>query len=139
MKKHRNNRLFAVALTLAMALAHVGQVHAQQETQTQEAFTQERFEALQSEGALILIDVFADWCPTCARQQKILSEFREANPDLPFHSLTVDFDNQKKWVREFKAPRQSTLILYHGDERLWFSVAETDPEVISEAILKAAK
>ena len=106
--------------------------------QSKEAFTQERFQALQAENALILIDVFADWCPTCAIQQDVLAEFREEHPEVPMHTLTVDFDEQKEWVSHFKAPRQSTLILYRGEEQLWFSVAETRADRIVNEILAAA-
>lgn len=106
--------------------------------QSKESFTAERFAELQEEGALILLDVFADWCPTCAGQQKVLAAYREQHPDVPLHTLTIDFDNQKKYVREFEAPRQSTLILYHGEERVWFSVAETREDVIFGAINDAA-
>jgi len=106
--------------------------------QEKEPFTMERFQALQAEGTVILLDVFADWCPTCAIQQEVLSTFRAENPDVAFHTLVVDFDDQKEWVRHFGAPRQSTLILYRGQERLWFSVAETRAEVLEEQLHAAA-
>jgi len=104
-----------------------------------EPFSQARFASLQQEGALVLIDVAADWCPTCAKQAKVVEGYREAKPDVPLHVLRVDFDGQKEWVKHFKAPRQSTLILYRGDERVWFAVAETDPAVITAAIDQAAR
>lgn len=107
-------------------------------SQEKEAFTQERFEALQAEGALILLDVFADWCPTCAKQQQVLSNYQEEHPDVPLHILQIDFDDQKKWVKKFRAPRQSTLILYHGEEQVWFNVAATSREVIFAALNEAA-
>lgn len=106
--------------------------------QSKEAFTQERFHDLQAENALILIDVFADWCPTCAIQQDVLAEFRAEHPEVSLHTLTVDFDEQKEWVSHFDAPRQSTLILYRGEEQLWFSVAETRADRIVNEILAAA-
>ena len=101
-------------------------------------FTEERFEQLQAEDAVILVEVFADWCPTCARQGEILNAYFESRPDSPIHTLTVDFDSQKEWVKAFKAPRQSTLILYQGAERTWFSVAETNQERIFLALDTAA-
>lgn len=122
-------------MTVFLALAvSGGNALAQQE----EAFTPERFAALQAQGALILLDVYADWCPTCARQQQILAEYREKHPDVPLHMLQIDFDAQKQYVRQFRAPRQSTFILYRGTERVWFSVAETDVEVIFAELNKAA-
>jgi len=106
--------------------------------QSHEPFTQARFDALQAQGALVLVDVYAEWCPTCAQQQRVLEAYREAHPDVPLHVLTVDFDDQKPVVRQLRAPRQSTLILFRGGERVWFSVAETRRDAISQALNEAA-
>jgi thioredoxin 1 len=106
--------------------------------QEKEAFTSARFADLQEAGALILLDVYADWCPTCARQQAILAEFRTSHPEIALHTLVIDFDGQKEYVRQFRAPRQSTLILYRGPERLWFSVAQTNRDAIFTALLAGA-
>lgn len=106
--------------------------------QEKEPFTEARFQALQAEGALVLVDVFADWCPTCAAQQEILAAFREEHPQVPLHVLSVDFDEQKEWVKHFKAPRQSTFILFKGEEQVWFAVAETRKEEVFKHILAAA-
>ncbi|WP_275288864.1 thioredoxin family protein [Halomonas elongata] len=99
-----------------------------------EPFTKERFDKLQEQGSTILVDVSATWCPTCQRQHEILDKYREENPNSGITMLTVDFDNQKEWVKHFKAPRQSTLILYKGTNQVWFSVAETRQEKIFEAL-----
>lgn len=102
-----------------------------------EPFTEERFEELQNAGQVILVDVFADWCPTCAKQGEILQQYRQNNPDKKFYILEVNFDDDKQWVRHFRAPRQSTLLLFSGEEQYWFSVAETDPDVIAEQLDRA--
>ncbi|MFU8814790.1 MAG: thioredoxin family protein, partial [Pseudomonadales bacterium] len=104
-----------------------------------EPFSNERFTELQSQGELILVDVFATWCPTCALQQKILANYAEAHPEVNLHVLVVDFDNDREYVRQLRAPRQSTLFLYKGSEQLWFSVAETREEVVFAAINQGAK
>jgi thioredoxin 1 len=132
-------QLFRLISVLAVILALGAGATAAQETQTKADFTRERFEALQEQNALILLDVFATWCPTCAQQQKVLAEFRQQHPDVPLHTLTIDFDDQKEFVRQFAAPRQSTLIVYRGKERVWFSVAETRAEVIFAELHKAAQ
>ena len=103
-----------------------------------EPFTEARFASLQAEGALILVDIHADWCPTCARQQKVLDAYEASRPDLSLHRLVVDFDDDKQWVKHFAAPRQSTLILFRGTEKRWFSVAETNEERIFAALDAAA-
>ena len=102
-----------------------------------EPFTQARFDALQASGAVVLIDIYAPWCPTCKQQQKVFEQFRAANPDKKFTILVVDYDKHKDVVRQFRAPRQSTLLLYRGNKQHWFAVAETRVEVISAEIIKA--
>lgn len=102
-----------------------------------EPYTQERFEALQAAGEVVLVDIHADWCSTCAKQQAALEKYRAANPEKTFHILKVDFDQQKDLVRQFRAPRQSTFLLYKGNDQFWYSVAETRYEVIAAEIDKA--
>ncbi len=122
--------LWALALTASTGLAgdYAG-----------EPFTEARFEALQAEDALVLVDVAAPWCPTCAKQAALISRYRKAHPDVDLHVLSIDYDDQKKWVRFFGAPRQSTLLLFKGDDRVWFSVGETREKVLFAAIDEAAR
>lgn len=103
-----------------------------------EKFSQQRFETLQAENALVLVDIFATWCPTCARQHEILADYRAQHPEVDLHILTVDYDDDRATVRRFRAPRQSTLLLFKGEQQHWFSVAETRPEVIFAEINRAA-
>lgn len=102
-----------------------------------EPFTQERFDELQAAGEVVLVDVFATWCPTCKKQQEAMSAYFEANPDQKIHVLVVDFDDNKDLVSKFRAPRQSTLILYKNNEQIWFSVAESRADVIAAEFDKA--
>jgi thioredoxin 1 len=132
------SRLRFIPIAL-IALALSSGAAAAQEGHSKAPFTPEHFAELQERNALILLDVFATWCPTCAQQQKLLANYREQHPDVPLHTLTIDFDDQKEFVRGFGAPRQSTLILYRGEERIWFSVAETRADVIFAELNKAAR
>ena len=95
-----------------------------------QAFTEQAFKQAQAANELVLIDVYASWCPTCKKQSKVLDAYFAEYPDSKLQVLVVDFDDQKDWVSFFKAPRQSTFLLYRGDEQLWFSVAETNKERI---------
>ncbi|MEX1258998.1 MAG: thioredoxin family protein [Gemmatimonadota bacterium] len=125
--------LFGALLTAALITAPG--IYAQTTTaHVKEDFTEARFAELQAQGAFILVDIFADWCPDCAQQQRVLAAYREAHPAVPLHTLVVNFDTQKDVVTRFRAPRQSTLILFRGSEQLWFTVAETREEVIVQAL-----
>ncbi|USD20863.1 thioredoxin family protein [Microbulbifer variabilis] len=120
--------LFLAILLLSMPFASAG-----------EPFSEERFKELQAAKQPVLIDVRADWCPTCKKQGIILAQFQEDNPQCGLTILNVNFDKQKEWVKHFRAPRQSTLLLYRGDKQVWFSVAETRADVIRQNIFNSVK
>ena len=120
------------ALTLALSLPWTAWAL------DKEPFSPERFAALQAENQLVLVDIYATWCPTCAQQREILKAYRAEHPDVALHILEVNFDDDKASVKRFRAPRQSTLLLYRGEEQLWFSVAETRQEAIFAAINQGA-
>jgi thioredoxin 1 len=103
-----------------------------------EPFSEARFQELQAEGKLVLVDVFADWCSTCAAQQKVLAKYRAEHPAVELHILEVDFDKDREHVRRLRATRQSTMLLFRGEHQFWYSVAETREDVVFEAINRAA-
>lgn len=127
-----------VGLLVALLIPIAVMASASEAPTKPERFELERFQELQEANALVLIDVAASWCPTCARQKTLVARYRAEHPDVPLHVLRVDYDYQKKWVQHFKAPRQSTLILYKGAEQVWFSVAETREEILFRAFDEAA-
>ena len=99
-----------------------------------EPFSEARFRELQKQNALILVDVTADWCPTCSHQRRVIASYLADRPEVELYVLELDFDRQKDWVVRLKAPQQSTLLLFRGSTQLWFSVAETREDVIFAAI-----
>ncbi len=130
---NRNGRWWILVTLLAVVSAG-----AAAQIPRAEPFSEARFQALRAAQQLVLVDVAADWCPTCRRQREILAEFQTRHPDAGLYILTVDFDRQKEWVRHFKAPRQSTFLLFKGEEQLWFAVAEVREAVIFDRLLRAA-
>ncbi|WP_206212097.1 thioredoxin family protein [Vibrio sp. HDW18] len=101
-------------------------------------FTEQAWKEAQMQADQItLIVVHADWCPTCRAQNKVINAYFQDNPHSKIKQLIIDFDTQKEWVTYFKAPRQSTLLLYKGDQQLWFSVAETRRNKIFQALSSA--
>ncbi len=101
---------------------------------TTEAFAAERFAELQAQGALVLVDVAAPWCGTCVIQSDILAAYQAEKPDAPLLILRVDYDTQKDVRAALRAPAQSTLILFRGEQELWRSVGEIDRETIVAAL-----
>ncbi|MBB3061320.1 thioredoxin family protein [Microbulbifer rhizosphaerae] len=95
-----------------------------------ESFSMKRFEMLQEQGENVLVHISAPWCSSCRKQKQILTEYQQQYPDAGLHILNVDYDTQKQWVTHFKAPHQSTLVLFSGTEQVWLSVGETRKERI---------
>jgi thioredoxin 1 len=93
-----------------------------------EPFSEARLAALQKEGKTVLVDVHADWCPTCKRQSPILSRLLDEVEFAEYGALLLDWDVQRAQARSLGAPRQSTLLVYRGGQRLGMSVAETNED-----------
>jgi thioredoxin 1 len=100
-------------------------------------FDEARFAALQATGEVVLVDVYAPWCKTCQKQQELIARWTNENPERKLTVLEVDFDDDKASVTRFKAPRQSTLVLFKGGQQQWFSVAETRYEMLAAALDQA--
>jgi thioredoxin 1 len=100
-------------------------------------FDQKAFEIAQAAGKPVLVEVHADWCPTCAKQKPIVSELVSRLDMKMYRVFTVDFDTQKDVLKRFGVQMQSTLIVYKGKQELARSTGETRKEQI-EALLRKA-
>lgn len=100
-------------------------------------YTDQAFAASQHEGKPILVDIAADWCPTCARQEPIIDKLTADPAFRDFVVYRVDFDAQTKVVRAFGAHSQSTLIVFRGGVEKGRSTGDTNPDSIRK-LLQAA-
>ncbi|HKT20370.1 MAG TPA: thioredoxin family protein [Stellaceae bacterium] len=101
-------------------------------------FSAQAFAAAQAAGKPILVQIHADWCPTCAAQKPILAALERKPEFANLVVFNIDFDSQKDLVRKFGAQMQSTLIAFHGAKETGRSVGETDRGKI-EALLETAE
>ncbi len=100
-------------------------------------FDQAGFEAAQAAGKPILVEIHADWCPTCRAQEPIVSELMRDAKNAGFVVLRVDFDKQKDVVKRFRSQYQSTLIVFRGKKEVSRSTGETRKDVIAAQLAKA--
>jgi thioredoxin 1 len=108
-----------LASTVLAFSAHAGEM---------QPYSQERLEALQSEGHPVLVEVFAEWCSTCQRQSPIIARLLAEDAFADYAALKLDWDDQRDEARALGAPRQSTLFVYRDGEQIGMSVAETNEE-----------
>ncbi len=125
MKKIRN--LLALLAMLFPMFAHaVG-----------EPYTQDKLDAVNKAGNPALVFIYADWCPTCRAQEKILGELLPTNEFKSIATLHVSFDEQKSVVKSFGVRYQSTLIVFKGGKEVGRLTGETDRDRIAELLRKA--
>ena len=96
-----------------------------------------------ADGKTVFVDFYTDWCTTCARQQRILSKLKAANPkyekNISFVSVDWDQHSRSKLSKGLKIPRRSTLVVLSGDKELGRIVAGTRESDIKGLMDKALK
>ena len=97
-------------------------------------FSEQAFKAAQAAGSPILVEIHADWCPTCKAQKPILDKLTADPKFKDLKIFRVDFDAMKPVVKEFRAQMQSTLIVFKGSAEEGRSVGDTK-EASIEALL----
>jgi thioredoxin 1 len=104
-----------------------------------EPYTDPRFAELTAGGGNVVLDVHADWCPTCQRQQPALLKLVESAPYKDFTVLIVDYDDQGDVRKRFKVASQSTLVVFKGTQEVARATGITDPAQIAALLDKARK
>jgi thiol-disulfide isomerase/thioredoxin len=100
-------------------------------------FTEQAFKAAQASGSPILIEIHADWCPTCKAQKPILDKLTADPRFKDLKIFRVDFDAMKQAVKQFGARMQSTLIVFKGSAEQGRSVGDTKQASIAELLDKS--
>ncbi len=81
------------------------------------------------DGKRIVLIFGADWCSTCRRQERIITDLRAASPryDAELTLIRVDWDvhGTGELSRALAVPRRSTLIAFKGETELARIVAGT--------------
>ena len=104
---------------------------------TASPYTPAAFKAAQSAGEPVLIEIHADWCPTCKAQTPIIQRLAADPKFAKLKIFRVDFDGQKDVVKQFGATMQSTLIVFNGAAEKGRSVGDTKEASIASLLAKA--
>lgn len=109
---------FLIALSAGVALA-------------EQPYSKEAFEKAQKNNEKILIDFYADWCPTCRLQRKSLKRLEEAGKLKGISIFIVDYDKEEDLKKSANVSNQSTLITYHGRTETGRSIGVTNEDELS--------
>jgi len=88
-------------------------------------------------GGLVVVDVYASWCPTCKAQHKVLSSLLTDPRYAAVRGLRVDFDRDLEYRREHRITAQSTIIMFRGAEEISRSTGVTRAEAIGDQLDRA--
>jgi len=99
-------------------------------------FDQATFAALQAANKPVLVDVYADWCPTCKAQEPLISALIASPEFKDYTVLRVNFDTQKDVRKSLRVPNQSTLIVYRGKREVARSTGDTSKDSIAASLRK---
>lgn len=99
-------------------------------------FTTAAFLAAQRAGEPILVDVHADWCPTCRRQAPTIQAISKDRTFARLRIFKLDFDTQTAEWKALRVNRQSTLIVFHGRREVGRAIGIVDPTEIRALSLK---
>lgn len=101
-------------------------------------FSQDQFNALMKEGKPIVIHVHAPWCSNCKAQDPIINSEINSPAYKGVTFLELDFDSQKKVLKEFNVSTQSTILVFkQGKEvgRLTGNTKVADIEALTKKAL----
>ena len=97
-------------------------------------FTQAAFEQAQKSGDTVLVEVHADWCPTCKAQKPAIKDIGAMEKFKNLTVLEADFDTQKDVLKPLKVQTQSTLIVFKGKSETGRSAGDSDKKSIIKLI-----
>ncbi|MEL6528629.1 MAG: thioredoxin family protein [Pseudomonadota bacterium] len=130
-------RLFALIAVIGALVIGGMQLSAQSGTQGWQTYDEAEFMMAQGKGKTIVVDVYADWCPTCRAQAPILDELRKERQNGNTLFVKVNFDKEKAFLRTHRIPRQSTVLVFKGKKEVARSIAQTNRSALRGVVLNA--
>ncbi|MGX5914396.1 thioredoxin family protein [Aliidiomarina sp. Khilg15.8] len=103
----------------------------------QEPFNEEAFNQAQKNGDLILLNFHRPWCPSCLQQKRVLGRYFIDFPNSPVKVFEIDYENQPELVQRFRAADATTLVLFRGETRIWYTQNQTNAPNIYSALQEA--
>ncbi len=90
------------------------------------AYDKASFDAAVSAGQPVVVQIHADWCPTCKKQDAALKEILTPSAFKQVTLFKADFDKESELKKQLKVTKQSTLVLFKGGKELVQSRGVTD-------------
>ena len=101
-------------------------------------FDKELFNKAQTEGKVIVISSWIEYCSSCAKQMKILQTAKKEGElsDIKFDNIEYfSFDVMNRDIANaFNVLYQTTLLIFKDGKEVYRSIGETTEDLIYEAL-----
>lgn len=119
-------RFFAVIAVLFSAASWGGEL----------PYDKSAFDKALAEGKPVIVDFFADWCPTCKTQKPLVRDLLN-DPKMKDVTLFVaDYDKEKDLKRALRVSSQSTFVVFKGGKEVARSTGQTKKEDLAATFAK---
>ena len=94
-------------------------------------FDKDLFSKAQSEGKIIVISSWIEYCGSCANQMKVLQKAKNDFKNIEYFSFDV---TNKEIANFFNVQYQTTLLIFKDNKEVYRSLGETSKELIYKAL-----
>lgn len=102
-----------------------------------QAFDEQAFAAAQADNQLILLNFHQSFCPACQRQKRVLARYYIDFPDSHVRVFEIDYRANPELARRFGAANATTLVMFRGEQRIWYNHGQTETPAIYSALREA--
>lgn len=119
--------LAAIALFLSATAALAGEL----------PYDKAAFDKAVADGKPVIVDFFADWCPTCKAQrphvQSLLNEAKMKDVTL----FVANYDTEKDLKKALRVTQQATFVVFKGGKEVGRSTGQTKKKDLAALFGKA--
>ena len=94
-------------------------------------FDKDLFSKAQSEGKVIVISSWIEYCGSCANQMKVLQKAKNDFKNIEYFSFDV---TNKEIANFFNVQYQTTLLIFKDNKEVYRSLGETSKALIYKAL-----